>query len=134
MPFGWGESEDAYKQVQDDDQNTGSFSHEAIAGAASFGAFKMYEDKQRKDGQPVDHQFAKEALVGLAGGLVDKLVETKGMDLYDAERAKHAAKQNVENMYDQQYGQADNYDPNNSSQHPSLDRYSGGDGGDDSNY
>jgi hypothetical protein len=45
-----GESEDAYKQVQDDGENNGSFGHEAIAGAAAFGAFKMYEDKQRKDG------------------------------------------------------------------------------------
>jgi hypothetical protein len=36
------------------------------------------------------------------------------MDFYDKERAKHAAKENVQNMYDEHYvnGQgADQYDP-----------------------
>jgi hypothetical protein len=72
MPFGWGmlstfpikplqdrhptnfrlgESEQAYQQANnDDDVNEASFGHEALAGAASFGAFKMYEDRQRKEG------------------------------------------------------------------------------------
>ena len=49
--------------------------------------------------------------MGLAGAEVDKLAETKGMDFVDRERAKHAAKQNVTNMYDQQYGGNDCYDP-----------------------
>ena len=51
-------------------------------------------------------------LVGFAGAEVDKLAETKGADWVDREEAKRAAKQNVENMYDQQYaGQGDQYDP-----------------------
>ncbi|PMD12905.1 hypothetical protein NA56DRAFT_652183 [Hyaloscypha hepaticicola] len=113
MPFGWGESQQAYDQVNNDDfNNQSSFGHEALAGAASFGAFKMFEDRQRKDGQPVSHQFAKEMLVGLAGAEVDKLAETKGMDFIDREKAKHHAKENVENMYDQHYGGQDQYDPN----------------------
>ncbi len=136
-----------------------------IAGAAAFGAFKYYEDQQRKEGmsllllsfsfpylssyilysfvlpphltsihlsfhhtrirlyptqdkhwynttgKPVEHAFAKEALAGLAAGEVDKLAETKGMDFVDRERAKHAARENVNNMYDQHYGGQDNYDP-----------------------
>ena len=51
-------------------------------------------------------------LVGLAGVEVDRLAETKGEDFYDRERAKHEAKKNVENMYDQHYGDQDQYDPN----------------------
>jgi hypothetical protein len=46
-----GESQQAYDQVNSDDfNNQSSFGHEALAGAASFGAFKMFEDRQRKEG------------------------------------------------------------------------------------
>lgn len=62
-------------------------------------------------GKPVSHAFAKELLAGFAGAEVDKLVETKGMDEYDAVRAKRHARDAAENMYDQHYGQDDQYDP-----------------------
>lgn len=48
-----GDSEDAYKQSQNSNQDFGnesSFGHEALAGAASFGAFKVFEDRQRAEG------------------------------------------------------------------------------------
>jgi Protein of unknown function (DUF3759) len=46
-----GESQQAYDQVNSDDfNNQSSFGHEALAGAASFGAFKIFEDRQRKEG------------------------------------------------------------------------------------
>jgi hypothetical protein len=45
-----GEAQDSYDQVQNGDVNESSFGHEALAGAASFGAFKMFEDRQRKEG------------------------------------------------------------------------------------
>lgn len=127
-----GESQDAYNQAYSDDQpNESSLGHEVIAGGASFAAFKMFEDRQRKEGKtfprafaqktitndtllgkPVSHQFAKELLAGFAGAEVDKLAETKGMDFADRERAKHQAKRNSEELYDQHYGQYDQYDPN----------------------
>ena len=47
----WGQSEKEYEQVQSSDQhNEGSFGHEVLAGAGAFGAFKLFEDKQRKEG------------------------------------------------------------------------------------
>lgn len=51
------EAQDAHQQVygQQDDQgydNQAKFSHELIAGAASFEGFKLYEDHQRKEGMP----------------------------------------------------------------------------------
>ncbi|KAH8656559.1 hypothetical protein BGZ60DRAFT_144204 [Tricladium varicosporioides] len=128
MPFGW-DSEQAYQQAQDPNQefhNESSFGHEALAGAASFGAFKIFEDRQRKEGKPVSHAFAKELLAGIVGAEVDKLAETKGMDFIDREKAKRHAKDNVENMYDQHYVRdqgADQYDPNQYSAPSSLDRY-----------
>ncbi|KAF2403150.1 hypothetical protein EJ06DRAFT_541891 [Trichodelitschia bisporula] len=118
MPFGWGESQDAYQQCNSDNQpeygseeHKSKFSHELLAGGAAFGAFKMFEDAQRKEGKPVSHQFAKEALAGLAAAEVDKIAETKGADWVDRERAKHEAKKSSERMYDEHYGDDDQYDP-----------------------
>ena len=38
---------------------------------------------------------------------VDKLVETKGLDYVDREKAKRHARQQAEQMYDQQHGNRD---------------------------
>ena len=64
-------------------------------------------------GKPVSHQFAKELIAGFAGAEVDRLAETKGEDYFDREKAKHEAKKRSEQLYDQHYGQDDQYDPNN---------------------
>ncbi|TVY22878.1 hypothetical protein LHYA1_G007911 [Lachnellula hyalina] len=126
MVFGWGDSENAYNQVQNGDANESNFGHEALAGAASFGAFKIFEDRQRSEGKPVSHQFAKELLVGIAGAEVDKLAETKGLDFVDREKAKRHAKENAENLYDEHYIQnqgADQYDPNQYSAPQQFNNY-----------
>ncbi|KAK9366718.1 hypothetical protein V1509DRAFT_628897 [Lipomyces kononenkoae] len=93
------------------EEHKAKFSHEAIAGAASFEAFKLFEDRQRREGKPVSHAFAKELLMGFAGAEVDKLIETKGLDFYDRERAKRHAYEQVNQMYDSHYGQNECYDP-----------------------
>ncbi|MCJ1303178.1 hypothetical protein MMC08_005986 [Hypocenomyce scalaris] len=113
--FDWGEAKDAHQQVYTDGggyENQAKFSHEVIAGGAAFEGFKLFEDHQRKEGKPVSHQFAKELLAGFVGGEVDKLAETKGMDEYDRERARHQAKEGAQNMYDNHYQDANQYDPN----------------------
>lgn len=128
----WDDSQQAHDQVYNQDggydnpDNQAKFSHELVAGAASFEGFKLFEDHQRKEGKPVSHQFAKELLAGFVGGEVDKLAETKGMDAYDRERAHHQAKENARGMYDQHYIDghgADNYDPN---QYSAPDQFQGG--------
>ncbi|KAI5365087.1 hypothetical protein Slin15195_G046240 [Septoria linicola] len=112
--FGFDEGRDNYQQVYENDSNDNKaeFSHELLAGGASFMAMKMFEDRQRKEGKPVSHQFAKELLAGFAGGEVDRLAETKGADYIDREKAKRQAQKNAEDMYDQHYGDQDQYDPN----------------------
>ena len=50
-------------------------------------------------------------LAGIAGAEVDKLFETKGLDTLDREKAKHQAKRQAEHLYEQQYGQYDQFDP-----------------------
>ncbi|OQO13888.1 hypothetical protein B0A48_00763 [Cryoendolithus antarcticus] len=114
--FGFGDAQQDYNQVYNNDgqqENKAEFSHELVAGGASFMAMKMFEDRQRKEGKPVSHQFAKELIAGFAGGEVDRLAETKGEDEWDREKAKHEAKKRSEQLYDQHYGQDDQYDPNN---------------------
>jgi hypothetical protein len=52
-------------------------------------------------------------LAGFAGAEVDKLAETKGEDFFDRERAKHESKKRAEHLYDEHYGDQNEYDPNN---------------------
>lgn len=113
-----------YNQDQGD-EHEGRFSHELLAGGAAFGAMKLFEDEQRREGKlrpngkgcsnpqvltilftgkQINHAFAKELIAGIAGGEVDKLCETKGADYIDRERAKHEARRRAEDMYDQHYG------------------------------
>ncbi|KAH8702335.1 putative CipC-like antibiotic response protein [Talaromyces proteolyticus] len=110
--FGWENSQRDHERVYGDQPHEGKLSHELIAGAASFEAFKAFEDHRRSEGKPVSHAFAKEALVGLVGAEIDKLAETKGLDAYDRHEAKRHAQENVEGMYQQHYGGQEQYDPN----------------------
>jgi hypothetical protein len=84
-----------------------SLTHEVLGGAAGFFAMRAYEDHQRKLGHPVQHAFAKEILAAIAAAEVDKLVETRGMDWIDREKAKRHATQQAHQLYDQQYGGQD---------------------------
>ena len=68
-------------------------------------------------GETVDHGTAKELLAAFAAGETDKLCETKGLDFIDREKAKRQASEHAQNMYDEQYGGQDQYDPN-STQNP----------------
>lgn len=105
--FGFGE----HQEVYGGETHESKFSHELIAGAASFEAMKLFEDRQRREGQPVSHAFAKELLAGIAGGEVDKLFETKGLDFLDRERAKRQAIDHVQESYDQHYGNSEQWSP-----------------------
>ncbi|KAI0596773.1 hypothetical protein F4775DRAFT_563483 [Biscogniauxia sp. FL1348] len=119
--FGFDDAREKRNEVYDGQPHESHLSHELIGGAASFEAMKLFEDRQRKEGKPVNHAFAKEMIAGIAGAEVDKLFETKGLDAIDREKAKHHAKKQAEEMYDHQYGQYDQYDPNNANRHPSMD-------------
>ena len=91
---------------------------------------KLFEDRQRSEGmcfptgyvtlcmtdaitpgKTVSHGFAKELLAGFAGAEVDRLAETKGMNEYDAYESKKHAEKRAQNMYDEHYQNADQYDP-----------------------
>lgn len=111
-----GDAKDNRDQVYNADysnpqEHQSSLSHEALGSAAAFEAMHLWENQQRKEGKTVDHGVAKELLAAAAGFEVDKLVETKGLDFIDREKAKHQAKKQAEHLYDQQYSDLPQYDP-----------------------
>lgn len=131
IQFLLGESQEHYDQYQNED--TASLGHEVLAGGAGFAAMKMFEDRQRKEGtfeapflnlhsnqcansirsigKPVSHAFAKELLAGFASAEVDKLAETKGEDWVREHRMREKSEEQATHLYDQHYGQDDQYDP-----------------------
>ncbi|KAF9485320.1 CipC-like protein [Pholiota conissans] len=86
----------AYDQVVNAPHKA-ELSHELIAAAASYEAAKAYEKHVEENGKPDSHAKAKEILAGLSGAFIDRIVETKGLDFVDREKAKHHAK---EQLYD----------------------------------
>jgi len=92
--MGWfGDDSDqaqAYDQVTNSPHEA-KWSHELIAGAASFEAAKAYEQHCEQNGKPESHERAKELLAGFAGAFVDREVETRGLDFIDREKAKRQA-------------------------------------------
>lgn len=49
--------------------------------------------------------------MGFTGAEVDKWAESKGMDKVSHERAKHQAKEHADQLYEEQYGNSNQYDP-----------------------
>ncbi|CCM01575.1 uncharacterized protein FIBRA_03635 [Fibroporia radiculosa] len=93
----------AYDQVVNAPHKA-ELSHELLAGAASFEAMKAYERHCAANGQPTSHAEAKELLAGFAGAFVDRMVETKGLDYVDRQKAKrHAHEQTVEVVNEENY-------------------------------
>ncbi|KAF8974527.1 CipC-like protein [Flammula alnicola] len=98
--MGWFDSDSdqaqAYEQVVNAPHKA-ELSHELIAAAASYEAAKAYEKHCAANGQPASHAQAKEILASLSGAFIDRIVETKGLDFVDSQKAKHHAK---EQLYD----------------------------------
>ncbi|KAI5309777.1 hypothetical protein KEM55_002435 [Ascosphaera atra] len=104
--FGWGDAEEHHKQFYNGEEmehHEGKFSHELIAGAASFEAMKAYEKHKEENGAPSNHSTAKEIIAGLVGAEIDKLAETKGRDAWDKHKLKKQAEENAHSLYDQKY-------------------------------
>ncbi|OWA51548.1 hypothetical protein BV898_16027 [Hypsibius exemplaris] len=90
------------QQPQPTEKNKGSWTHELIAAAAGFEAMRVYERRQAKQkGAPPSHSVVKGILAGLAAAAVDRLIETKGLDWIDAQKAKRGATKTAEDMVDQ---------------------------------
>ncbi|KIK03211.1 hypothetical protein K443DRAFT_676874 [Laccaria amethystina LaAM-08-1] len=87
----------AYDQVNGaSKEHKAHLSHELIAAAASYEAAKAYEKHCADNGKPSSHAKAKELLAGFSGAFIDRVVETKGLDFVDKQKAKHHAKEQAE--------------------------------------
>jgi len=75
------------------------------SGAAAFAAMKAFENHKAKNVEPPSHQMAKEIFAALAAAEVAKLMQTKGADWVDKEKAEHQAKEKAKRLYDEQYAQ-----------------------------
>ncbi|KAH9899859.1 hypothetical protein C8Q73DRAFT_772479 [Cubamyces lactineus] len=87
----------AYEQVVNAPHKA-ELSHELIAAAASYEAAKAYEQHCEREGKPQSHEKAKEIMAGFAGAFIDRMVETKGLDFIDKEKAKRHASSRVEEV------------------------------------
>ncbi|KAF5322305.1 hypothetical protein D9619_000904 [Psilocybe cf. subviscida] len=104
--MGWFSDDSDQAQAYDQVVNAphkAELSHELIAGAASYEAAKAYERHCEANGQPASHAEAKEIFAGFAGAFIDRMVETKGLDYVDRERAQHHAKQQADDFIAQDY-------------------------------
>ncbi|KAI6039816.1 CipC1 protein [Pisolithus marmoratus] len=68
------------------DDHNGNLTHDALAGAVAYEAARAYENHRAANGTPDSHAQAKELLAGFAAAAVTQLVETKGLDAYDAHK------------------------------------------------
>ncbi|KAF8547731.1 CipC-like protein [Imleria badia] len=63
-------------------------SHELIAAAASYEAAKAWNQHKEKNGEEVSHGKMKQFLAAASGAFIDRMVETKGLDFVDKQKAK----------------------------------------------
>ncbi|KAJ7068347.1 hypothetical protein C8F01DRAFT_605671 [Mycena amicta] len=99
--FGWlhklhhSDDEKAYEQVinvdPENQEHKAKLSHELIAAAAAYEAAKKYEEHCAANGKPDSHAKAKELIAAFSAAFIDRMVETKGLDTIDKEKAKHDA-------------------------------------------
>jgi len=93
------DSESSQAQAYDEVVNAphkATLSHELIAAAASYEAAKAYEDHVAANGAPDSHAKAKEIFAGFTGAFIDRMVETKGLDYIDRQKAQRHAKEHGE--------------------------------------
>ncbi|KAG8893541.1 hypothetical protein FRB99_001880 [Tulasnella sp. 403] len=62
-----------------------------------------WEHHKAKNGDPSEHPHAKAAGVALIGAFVDRMVETKGLDFLDKQKAKKEAEKRFEGQLQSNY-------------------------------
>jgi hypothetical protein len=101
--FDSGAAQDAYGQVYDERTPHAKWSHELLAGAAGYEAMRKYEKHRESEGITGRHEEGKEIIAGLAAAEADKLVETRGVEHLDRERARRQSAEQAQYLYDRQY-------------------------------
>ncbi|KAE8366242.1 hypothetical protein BDV27DRAFT_156101 [Aspergillus caelatus] len=108
MTMGWF-SDDSDQAVAYDEYNNleehheASLTHELLGGAIAFEAAKAYEDHCAKNGEPDSHAMAKEILAAITGAILDREIETRGLDWIDRERAQAEADNHLDGELQNRY-------------------------------
>ncbi|KAK5993712.1 hypothetical protein PT974_07148 [Cladobotryum mycophilum] len=117
----------AYDQYNGlEEHHEASLTHELLSGAVAYEAAKAYEEHCAENGEksnvhlctsfhtltkrpwqiagePDDHAKAKEIFAGFAGAILDREIETRGLDWIDRERAQNEAEDHFSNEYQNRY-------------------------------
>ncbi|KAI8075938.1 uncharacterized protein B0P05DRAFT_547026 [Gilbertella persicaria] len=102
-----GYHEEAYESFHVEaptEEHKSNWTHQALAAAAGFAAMRAFDKKKEEGGEEDQHALAKELLAGLAAASVDHLVETKGLDWADKQKAKKQAEEEARKLYSERTG------------------------------
>jgi hypothetical protein len=61
---------------------------------------KLYEDQQRRQGQPIEYAFAKQVLASVAGTEAENLAESRGLDEREKRQASKLAIEQVGKLWE----------------------------------
>jgi len=86
------------------EEHKASWTHEAVAAAAGFAATQAWEAHVKAGGKEPSHEVMMETLSAIAAAEVDKLIETKGLNWIERERAQHDAVVQAQHYAEEKYG------------------------------
>jgi len=97
----FGHHEDHYRAYQEYERapHKAKLSHELISAAVAYQAAKAYNQHCAKNGHPGTHDKAKEIFAGFAGFYLDRMIETKGLDMLDRHRALGAVREHGDSHF-----------------------------------
>lgn len=90
MAFFSDDSEQAYtydEYVKLDVYHEASVTHDLLGGAVAYEYGKAYADHVGENGKPDSHAKAREIVAGISGAILDREIETRGLDWIGRERA-----------------------------------------------
>ena len=102
--FDFLEAQGARDQVYGNEYPRHQVTHELLAGAAGFEAMRMYEHHREREGIVEHHELGKELLAGFAAAEIDKHFERGHYGHLDRERARYAAQQQADYLWQRQNG------------------------------
>ncbi|KAJ5900347.1 uncharacterized protein N7473_004417 [Penicillium subrubescens] len=93
---------EAYRQVNDSSDNA-ELSVELLGAAASYQAMKEYEDHVARNGKPDSYPEAKSLAAAFVASSLQRLIEIKDLDCFDAKKAQGEAENHVEGFIAEDY-------------------------------
>ncbi|KAJ5554332.1 hypothetical protein N7513_004291 [Penicillium frequentans] len=87
----YSEQADAYHQYREMDTYDG-LEPKFLGAAIAYEASKIYDDHCAQNGAPTDDSQAKAILIVISNGLLDREIDTKGLQWIDSDRVRYEIK------------------------------------------